>query len=304
LTILDDLGDSLQTEEVIRVSDPIFSPIYFFGDIQNFSQSQKDLWSTRMDSTELRLYLSNDPRDADLSMPGFSLLQDSIYSDFAMSIIAKSGEDLAENRFADYSIVFGFEDENNYNYLQMKQTTSQVISVENGQAITIQISTEDGIPDADYHKVDLNLSGDQLTVLLDNSELFTSSSTRLLKVGKLGFGSNNYAVYFDDVMISGIGSPSGMNATGKIPLNFGLFQNYPNPFNPSTKISYQLPIITDVELAIYNSLGQRVTILVSEKQQSGLYKVEWNAADLPSGIYYSVLNAGDFRDVKKMILLK
>lgn len=94
-----------------------------------------------------------------------------------------------------------------------------------------------------------------------------------------------------------------------IPLSFSLNQNYPNPFNPKTVISYQVeahghsPV--HVELSIYNLLGQKVATLVSEKQPTGNYKVEWDASGFGSGIYYyRLLTDKDFASTKKLILLK
>jgi len=83
-----------------------------------------------------------------------------------------------------------------------------------------------------------------------------------------------------------------------------LEQNYPNPFNPATKIKYQLPINNYVELTIYNVLGQKVIALVNEFQPAGKYQVQWNALGFPSGLYYYQLIAGDFVDVRRMILLR
>ena len=89
-----------------------------------------------------------------------------------------------------------------------------------------------------------------------------------------------------------------------IPVKFDLKQNYPNPFNPRTMISYQLPMTNEVELSIYNLLGQKVITLVSERQKAGHHQVEWNASGFASGVYYYQLVAGEFREVKKMILLR
>ena len=89
---------------------------------------------------------------------------------------------------------------------------------------------------------------------------------------------------------------------------FKLHQNYPNPFNPVTDIRYQVgannhsPV--HVELCVYNILGQKVALLVSERQQLGQHQVQWDAAGFPSGIYYYQLVAGEYRAVKKMILIK
>jgi flagellar hook assembly protein FlgD len=83
-----------------------------------------------------------------------------------------------------------------------------------------------------------------------------------------------------------------------------LAQNHPNPFNPKTIISYQLAGGSDVELSVYNLLGQKVATVVKQKQASGVYQVEWDASLYASGIYYYKIVAGEFRAVKKMILLK
>jgi photosystem II stability/assembly factor-like uncharacterized protein len=93
--------------------------------------------------------------------------------------------------------------------------------------------------------------------------------------------------------------------TGKTyPNKFNLSQNYPNPFNPKTVISYQLPAISDVDLSMYNLIGQKVATLVSAKQNAGYHQVEWDASAFASGIYYYRIQAGEFQDVKKMILIK
>jgi poly(3-hydroxybutyrate) depolymerase/N-acetylneuraminic acid mutarotase len=88
------------------------------------------------------------------------------------------------------------------------------------------------------------------------------------------------------------------------PDDFVLHQNYPNPFNPVTTIGYQLSVPNQVELSIYNTLGQKVTTLVSQKQPAGKYQVQWNASGFASGVYYYRLEAGEFVDVKKMILIR
>ena len=88
------------------------------------------------------------------------------------------------------------------------------------------------------------------------------------------------------------------------PLNFSLSQNYPNPFNPSTKIKYDLPKESMVQLIIYNILGEKVAELVNTFQKAGSYNVEWNANKFASGVYIYRIKAGDFISSKKLVLLK
>lgn len=88
------------------------------------------------------------------------------------------------------------------------------------------------------------------------------------------------------------------------PNDFYLAQNYPNPFNPTTIIKYDLPASTEASLCIYDILGNEIAILVNEEKPAGTYEVEFNASGLASGIYFYQLQAGEFIDTKKLILLK
>ena len=83
-----------------------------------------------------------------------------------------------------------------------------------------------------------------------------------------------------------------------------LHQAYPNPFNPSTTIKYQVPDISFVTLKVFDVLGSEKIILVNEEKEAGSYSVEFNATTLPSGIYFYRLQAGDFVETKKMVLMK
>ncbi len=88
------------------------------------------------------------------------------------------------------------------------------------------------------------------------------------------------------------------------PLTFGLEQNYPNPFNPATTIKYSIPEMSKVSLTLFNLLGEEVTTLVNEEKSAGNYTVEFNAANLPSGVYFYRIQAGNFVETKKMVLMK
>jgi hypothetical protein len=104
---------------------------------------------------------------------------------------------------------------------------------------------------------------------------------------------------FAPAAASGFNTPSETS-----PVVYHLSQNYPNPFNPLTTINYQLPVTSDVELSVYNLVGQKVARLVSERQAAGTYRIDWNAGELPSGIYLYKLQAGSFTQIRKMTLIK
>ena len=96
----------------------------------------------------------------------------------------------------------------------------------------------------------------------------------------------------------------------ELPTNYRLFQNYPNPFNPATIIRYAIPpeaeisSARNVTLTIYDLLGNEIVTLVNKVQSSGYYEITWNALNVPSGVYFCLLKAGNFSESKKLILLK
>jgi hypothetical protein len=90
----------------------------------------------------------------------------------------------------------------------------------------------------------------------------------------------------------------------KPPLVYLLSQNYPNPFNPTTKIIYAIPQLSFVTLKVYDVLGKEVAALVNQEKPTGSYEVNFNGSELTSGIYFYRLQAGDYLETKKMILLK
>jgi hypothetical protein len=92
--------------------------------------------------------------------------------------------------------------------------------------------------------------------------------------------------------------------TETLPTVYSLNQNYPNPFNPATMINFSIPKEEFVTLNVYNSIGQKVATLVNESKSAGTYQVDFNAANLSSGIYLYKITAGNFIETKKMILMK
>lgn len=89
-----------------------------------------------------------------------------------------------------------------------------------------------------------------------------------------------------------------------IPSAFALHGAYPNPFNPSTNIVFSLPITSDVQLSVFNSIGQEVATLVNGTMNAGSHTLAFNAANLPSGLYFAQLCAGSFMSTQKLVLMK
>ena len=107
------------------------------------------------------------------------------------------------------------------------------------------------------------------------------------------------------IPVSGQGLPTGVadNPT-TLPAEYSLAQNYPNPFNPSTTIQFDVPASGNVKLVVYNTLGKQVAILVDENMTAGSHEIDWQPADLSSGVYFYQLTANDFSSTKKMILMQ
>jgi hypothetical protein len=97
---------------------------------------------------------------------------------------------------------------------------------------------------------------------------------------------------------------TGISDFDPVVFNYNLIQNYPNPFNPTTVISWQLPVSSPVKLTVYNIAGQKVVTLVDDIQEPGFHSMEWNAVDMPSGVYFYRLEAKGYSEIRKMILMK
>ncbi|MBT8382187.1 MAG: T9SS type A sorting domain-containing protein [Ignavibacteria bacterium] len=118
-------------------------------------------------------------------------------------------------------------------------------------------------------------------------------------VGSVGFKSI-FGLAFSE---SGVTSVED-DGNSSVPSDYALRQNYPNPFNPSTIINFVLPEKSFVDLRVYNILGKEVKTLVLEEKPTGNHEVQFNASNLPSGVYLYKLKAGKFSETKKMILVK
>jgi len=132
---------------------------------------------------------------------------------------------------------------------------------------------------------------------------------------KFGFVfSDNYQIVFSETwyflqgcIISGTTYGILLDVTetqNEFPNSFKLYQNYPNPFNPSTNLQYAIGSRQFVTLKVYDLLGREMATLVNEEIPAGEYEVEFNAPNLPSGIYFYQLKAGQYSETRKMVLLE
>jgi hypothetical protein len=117
-------------------------------------------------------------------------------------------------------------------------------------------------------------------------------------------GQSTADLYIDNVSLISKPVETVIIANTGLPKIHRLYPNYPNPFNPSTRIKFDIPSPEFVQIEVYNILGQRVKSLLNKKMDVGNHSVDFNSENLSSGIYFYRIEAGEFHDVKKMILIK
>ena len=190
-------------------------------------------------------------------------------------------------------------------------------STDNGENWT---NVTEGLPNNGIF--DIKFSGNNVFVLTNSGGISLSSDNgenwTLVNEGIVDSLIMTLAVT-DSFLLAGSGSEGGIwrralsemitvtsveDPSGSILSAFDLNQNYPNPFNPMTKIKFTIPKSGKVKLAAYNLTGEEVALLFDGIKHVGSHTVEWNAANFSSGIYFYRLQAGDFTQTKKMVLLK
>ncbi len=164
---------------------------------------------------------------------------------------------------------------------------------------------------------ELNNRGFEIERSINNAENFVTVG---FVEGKGSSAEINYYSYTDNLQLSGANQiyyrlkqidfdgtfsySDVVNITYDVPAEFVLGQNFPNPFNPSTRIYYTVPNESFVTIKVYDFLGREVTTLVNETKSTGSYEFLFDAASLPSGVYFYTLQTENFLNTKKMILLK
>ncbi len=202
-------------------------------------------------------------------------------------------------------------------FYEYKDSTEQIImdfSMSKGDSIPISngagytycvdrkaVETFIGTQDEEIHFM---LDWD--SIIIDEEQTFILQRGVGIVVFKEFFHVSEYLVgaIIDGVVYGDTNVVSVEEAKNETPRHFSLSQNYPNPFNPSTTIRFDLPKATFVTLKIYNLLGEELETLVQEYRLAGLHKIRWTAEGLSNGHYFYRLQAGEFVDTKKFILIK
>jgi hypothetical protein len=171
-----------------------------------------------------------------------------------------------------------------------------------------------------------NLGAGAVWVFTRNGGVWTQQGSKLVGIGSGGNAYQGYSVAISSegtIIEGGIFDNGAIGAawifhnptigitpiSNEIPKVFSLSQNYPNPFNPSTVIKFNIPSVGNaymrsVQLKIFDILGREVATLVNQQLQPGTYEVNFDGTNFPSGVYYYRINAGDFSETKKMIMIK
>jgi hypothetical protein len=108
----------------------------------------------------------------------------------------------------------------------------------------------------------------------------------------------NLTLTYKPMVINDVSEHANVHAS------YTLSQNFPNPFNPSTTIKFELPKASEVRLNVYDLLGREASVLVNDRRDAGVYEVKFDATGLSSGVYFYRIQAGDFIQTKRLLLLK
>lgn len=120
----------------------------------------------------------------------------------------------------------------------------------------------------------------------------------------INWGLNTGTFFLEEVKLTQLPITGIDESSQTTPETFALYQNYPNPFNPATNIKYTLPNSEKVKIEVFNMLGQKTETLLNKLMPAGTHQIEFTVKNLPSGIYLYRIKAGEFHDIKKMIILK
>ena len=177
---------------------------------------------------------------------------------------------------------------------------------------TIKLRLSSDIAASGFITHDVNLYNEPLTLITQvpwssvtvtqgsSSKTYTTSNGEVMYEALPNVGTTDRG----DIILKQSGVLPVELTSGKIPNGINLEQNYPNPFNPVTKITYTIPELSFITLKVYDVLGKEVLTLVGEEKGAGTYAIDFDGSELTSGIYFYKLQAGNFVETKKMVLMK
>lgn len=132
-----------------------------------------------------------------------------------------------------------------------------------------------------------------------------SSITYRVSGGNINYYAGLFENSLNGAKVYKMSVPIGIQQiSNEIPNNYLFSQNYPNPFNPMTKIKFSIPKSSNVNVTVFDVLGRHIATLVNEKLKAGTYETQWNAINIPGGAYFYRIEADDFTETKKIILVK
>jgi hypothetical protein len=192
-------------------------------------------------------------------------------------------------------------------------------------AITAEASKEDGVTITWRTESELNSAGFHVWRSLSEDKVYNKITSAIIPsqgntsvAQEYSYSDKNvesdilYWYKIEELSTNGESKffgPISVMGVKPVPKHYGLGQNYPNPFNPETMIEFQLPENADVAIVVYSLLGQEVKTLVKEKMEAGYQKIAWYGKDnndvkVPSGMYIIQMQAGDFRQIRKMTIIR
>ena len=224
--------------------------------------------------------------------------KNAVTDDFTTKISTVAGQDLS------WFINEWVKQPNHPVYANIYQYTTN-----SGSNWTVGFQAKQTQTNTPFHRMPLTLkvtftSGPDTTMRVDNTvnnQIWYWNFNR--QPSTFAFDPNNDIVLKQGTTTQGV--INGVTSGNELPFLYALYQNYPNPFNPATSINFDLPERNIVTLTIYNVLGEVIAVPVNnETRIAGRYSVAFDASNLPSGVYYYELKAGQYAETKKMVLIK
>ncbi|MEX2402402.1 MAG: PKD domain-containing protein, partial [Rhodothermales bacterium] len=185
----------------------------------------------------------------------------------------------------------------------------------NGRVYTVNVAAADGVDLTAAASFEVHVPHDQDTPAVADAPIFTidapascaPAARTVAKVAASGDATTEAekpALALEGTAPDAVASSELAAKAAELPAEFALEQNYPNPFNPTTTITFALPEASAIVLRVYNMMGQEIDVLVDGSLAAGRHEVRFDAAELSNGVYVYVLEAGSFRSVRRMVLMK